>query len=233
MPKFLRNKSIRNTLIVLGVIFIITMAIYIILTGRHYFSRRSIREMQSIELSYGSFSPIVVFILILLSTVFPPLPIPVPLVEISAGVLLGFLKGFLVVWPSQIVSSLCAFTISKFLGKHTFNNFFKGRAFIVYRKYIDKNGSKAIFITRALMASPFNIVSYFAGLTQIRYLNFLLATVLGTIPESLLYPYLGSIIKTAHIRLWYVFILLVLLNVFAPVIVMMTIIRFSGKKSGK
>lgn len=62
------------------------------------------------------------------------------------------------------------------------------------------------------MAAPFNIVSFGAGLTDMKFYSFALATILGTILETALFTYIGSIIRVTRINLWYLFILVVILG---------------------
>ncbi len=181
---------------------------FIVFHGQRYFSRREIRLLNTQISSFGPLSPLVVFFLILLSTAIPPLPLPVPLIEIAAGLIFGFWPGFLLVWISQVVSSLFAFFLSRFFGKHLFKNILNSHIWDFYRRYLEKKGATAVFITRMTMAAPFNIVSYLAGLTRIKTNQFLIATAMGTIPEAILFTIIGVQLKNIHIRLWYLFIAL-------------------------
>jgi uncharacterized membrane protein YdjX (TVP38/TMEM64 family) len=174
--------------------------------------------MQTAITSYGSWSPLAIIFLIVISTVIPPLPLPIPLIEIASGLIFGFGEGFLLVWISQIIGSLGAFVMTRMLGKSIFRRVLDNRVFNFYRRYIHTKGPLAIFTIRATMASPFNVVSFLAGLTDMRILNFTVATVLGTIPEAVLFSFIGSLLQSMRLRLWYVFILTVLLSAIGPVL---------------
>ncbi len=217
MSSFFSNKKIRRLMTGLAIIITLAVLIYIIVQGRHYFSRRGIIRLQSFITPYGSFSPLVIVLLIVLSTVIPPLPLPIPLIEMAAGLMFGFWQGCLLVWFSQILSSILAFGITRFIGKRLFNKFLNNHFLLLYQRYIHKKGPLAIFITRATMSAPFNIVSFLAGLTQMSTLSFSTATTLGTIPESLLYPFIGSIIRHVRLKLWYIFIIVVILGAVGPI----------------
>ncbi|MGQ9478976.1 MAG: TVP38/TMEM64 family protein [Thermoproteota archaeon] len=59
-----------------------------------------------------------------------------------------------------------------------------------------KHGSKIIFAARFIPWISFDAVSYFAGAAAITMNAFLLATLLGTIPRSIFYSYVGEAIGT-------------------------------------
>jgi len=212
MKSIFTNKKYKKILILLIVIVVI-IAAYFLFHGSNYFTRRGIRQIRTYLQSFGIFSPIIVIFLIFLSTAIPPLPLPVPLIELISGVMFGFIGGALVIWISQISSSVFAFYIVKFFGKKIPGmNMIKDNKWNFYREFLNKKGAFAIFLIRFVMAAPFNIISYLAGLTQISFLNFIFATALGTIPESLLYAFLGSEIRTLHIKILYLSIVVILIG---------------------
>jgi uncharacterized membrane protein YdjX (TVP38/TMEM64 family) len=218
MPKNVRNNAtIRKILVALAIIIGVALLVYLIVHGRHYFNRVSLRQMQTVINSYGSWSPVAIIFLIVISTVIPPLPIPIMLIEIAAGLIFGFGNGFLLVWISQIIASLAAFIMTRIIGKSIFRRILENRIFNFYRRYIHNKGPLAVFMIRATMASPLNVVSFLAGLTQMHIIDFTIATILGTIPEALLFSYIGSLLQHTHLRLWYIFVLIVLLSALGPV----------------
>ncbi len=218
MPKKIRNNpTVRKILLSIAILIGVAIVVYLIIQGRHYFNRRGIRQMQTVINSYGSLSPFALIFLIVISTVIPPLPLPIPLIEMAAGLIFGFGEGFLLVWVSQIIGSVAAFVMTRIVGKSIFRRMLENKIFNFYRRYIHDKGPLAIFTIRATMASPFNVVSFLAGLTQMKILNFTIATILGTIPESLLFSYVGSLLQSTRLRLWYIFILTVLLGAIGPI----------------
>jgi uncharacterized membrane protein YdjX (TVP38/TMEM64 family) len=169
--------------------------------------------------------------LIILSTVIPPLPLPVPLIEIAAGLALGSTEGFIIVWFSQVISSLLAFLLARFFGKRLFAWVPDSKLWKAYRLFVNQKGPLAVFLVRAMMAAPFNIISFVAGVTEMKTLSFTLATIFGTIPESLLFTFLGTQLRDIHLSLWYLFIILVLLGVAGSLITLGTM-RFLRLKEG-
>jgi len=207
------NKKHQKLLFISLIIVIAVVAAYFLFHSSNYFNRRGIRQIRNYIQSFGIFSPMIVIFLVFLSTAIPPLPLPVPLIELVSGVVFGFIGGALIIWISQIVASVFAFYIAKFFRKKFFGmSIIKDKKWNFYREYLNKKGAFAIFLIRFAMAAPFNIISYLAGLTQISFLNFIFATALGTIPESLLYSFIGSQIRTLHIKIFYLSILVILIG---------------------
>jgi len=213
-----KNDKLWRVLKTIGIILCVAILIYFLIQGRHYFTRRTVRQIQHLITSYGSWSPLVIIALILLSTVVPPLPIPIPLVEIVAGLIFGFWKGFFVVWVSQLVSSLAAFYMAKLLNRNFLKKFLENHVVSLYKQYLNTEGPLAVLITRATMSAPFNVVSFLAGISQINVWIFSVATIIGTIPEAFLYTGIGAIFKIHRFRLLYVFILSVVISLLGPVI---------------
>lgn len=206
----------QSLLWILGIIVLIAVIVYAIIAGRHALSRRNIRLMSGYITSYGVYSPYIVIGLIILSTLIPPLPLPIPIIELAAGYMFGFGPGFFLIWFSQIISSLCAFWATRLVGKRVIMFLRKYAIFRTYEHYVVGHGAMGIFVTRATLSAPMNIVSFLAGLTDMGMFSFFTATFLGTIPESLFYPFIGNLIRSTRIRLWYVWIAILLLGSVVP-----------------
>jgi uncharacterized membrane protein YdjX (TVP38/TMEM64 family) len=207
--------------------------IYLIINARHFFNFRLVREMEQLINSYGIWAPLAVIALIILSTIIPPIPIPVPLIEIAAGVIFGFWEGFALVWIGQIISSLIAYASTHIIGRHFLKGFMENKLFAPYKHYIHHGGPWAVFIARITMAAPFNVVSFVAGIMAMDLKKFTLATVFGTLSEALLYPFIGSILRHTRLGLWRIFILVILLSIIGPVITYFMMKRLDAKKPVK
>ena len=52
-------------------------------------------------------------------------------------------------------------------------------------------GMYAVFVGRLVPGIAFDVISYAAGLTRMKFRNFIAATALGIFPQTFLYSYLG------------------------------------------
>src|SRR4051812_4298936 len=106
------NKKWR-VIVVCLVIILGTIILTMILGGQKHFYRRQVRAIETNIRTLGVFSPIAVISLITISTAIPPLPIPVPFIEIATGIIFGFVQGFLLNWIAQVISSVFAYYIAQ------------------------------------------------------------------------------------------------------------------------
>ncbi len=58
-------------------------------------------------------------------------------------------------------------------------------------RWFAKWGIYAVFVARLIPGIAFDVISYAAGLTRMRFRNFILATTLGIFPQTFLYSFLG------------------------------------------
>ena len=60
--------------------------------------------------------------------------------------------------------------------------------------YFEKYGTKTILVCRLLPFVSFDAVSYFAGLTPMKFVPFFLATGIGQTPATIVYSYVGGML---------------------------------------
>jgi uncharacterized membrane protein YdjX (TVP38/TMEM64 family) len=165
--------------------------------------------------SYGSLS-VVAFLVI---AAIRPLGvlIPVTILTLIAGSLYGPLYGFLLAMASIILSSNIAFFISRYLGRSFVERLLKHKTEKINLK-VEKNGFKIILLMRLSGVFPLDIVSFAAGLTKVRYWDFILATTLGSMPETFSVSFMGHNIHNPLSPGFIFSVVLVVLTVGIPMI---------------
>ena len=88
-------------------------------------------------------------------------------------------------------AALC-FYIARFLGAKHVARIVSQPVVNKTDQFIQKYGNYAILIARLIPYIPFDVVSYAAGLTRIRFIGFWLATGMGQLPATAVYTYLGN-----------------------------------------
>jgi uncharacterized membrane protein YdjX (TVP38/TMEM64 family) len=231
---FITSKTVKKIVIIILIIAVM-VGLFLLFKGNNVLSRRAVSALQKTILSYGALAPLIVIVMIILSTIIPPLPLPVPLVELAAGVIFGFWKGWLIIWLGQIVSSLAAFGTVRLFKKTIFGRWLEQRQWGFYLNYLKRTGAKAIVITRATMSAPFNIISFLASLTSISWTSFLAATAIGVIPETVLYALIGSQLRKIHIHFIWLSIIVLAISLigFGISLIMATIMKpkIAGEKN--
>lgn len=166
--------------------------------------------------SYGSFAVLVFIVLFNLRTLF--VFFPYSIMVLLGGSVFGDIYGFLVSMICVYSSATAAFYISKLAGKDTVEKLLKGKMKQLDGK-IEEHGFKIILLMRVSYIFPFDALSYAAGLTKVKYRHFILATVLGMIPETFSLSMLGHNIKNPFSWNFIVSIALVFLTIIVPIFV--------------
>ena len=138
--------------------------------------------------SFGYFAPLVY---ILIFTLVPLTVIPNSLLAISGGALFGIYYGTLYTIIGALSGATIAFALSRYLGKSIAEKLIKQKADWL-NEHAEKNGFMIVFLLRLIPLIPFDAISYGAGLSKIRYMDFLGATCIGILPGVLVYSNIGD-----------------------------------------
>ncbi|WP_297280708.1 TVP38/TMEM64 family protein [uncultured Anaerococcus sp.] len=133
---------------------------------------------------------------ILAFTVLPALFVPALTIVVIAGTLFGFIKGFLYTMIGVITNVSFMYLISNKFAKDKVYNLLKDKLSSKYFRLIYTKDQKKLvstfFITRLIPAIPYILENYLAGLTEIKFIPYLIATFLGVIPGMLIYLNVGT-----------------------------------------
>lgn len=137
----------------------------------------------------GFWGPVAIVFLIAIAIIISPIP-SAPIAIIS-GVLYGHTLGGIYVVLGALTGALTAFFIARKLGRDYVHG--KLNSYFTVRMVGSQNVLMLIvFVTRLIPFLSFDVISYAAGLTQLSWLRFFTATLLGIIPVSFLLAHLGS-----------------------------------------
>jgi uncharacterized membrane protein YdjX (TVP38/TMEM64 family) len=93
-----------------------------------------------------------------------------------------------------MVGAMLCFLLARALGRDTVEKLAGKGVLKGVEAYFTKYGSKTILICRLLPFVSFDAVSYFAGLTSVRFWPFVIATGLGQLPATIVYSYVGGML---------------------------------------
>lgn len=142
--------------------------------------------------SYGTYAMIISFVLMVFSSVIAPLP--AFMITFSNAIIFGWWQGAILSWTSAMVGAALCYGISRVLGRDLVEKYATRSALAHVESYFERYGSKTILICRLLPFVSFDAVSYFAGLTPIKLLPFLIATGIGQLPATIIYSYVGGML---------------------------------------
>ncbi|WP_346931159.1 TVP38/TMEM64 family protein [Clostridium sp.] len=177
----------------------------------------------------GDFGYLAPFIYILCFTILPIAFFPVPILALAAGLLFGFLPGTIYTLIGAVLNSAIMFLMAKVLAKDAVTNLLQRKLPENWSSFLfdldEKRGFGIIFILRLIPAMPYNLINYGAGLTSIKFSSYMLATILGILPGTLVFLNIGNQALNIHNPAFIVsIILLMLLTVFSLIL---------GRKIGK
>lgn len=177
----------------------------------------------------GGFGYLAPFIYILCFTILPIAFFPVPILALAAGLLFGFLPDTIYTLIGAVLNSSIMFLMAKVLAKDAVTNLLQRKLPENWSSFLfnldEKKGFGIIFILRLIPAMPYNLINYGAGLTSIKFSSYMLATILGILPGTLVFLNIGNQALNIHNPAFMVsIILLILLTIFSLIL---------GKRIGK
>ena len=140
--------------------------------------------------SYGPQAMIISFFLMVFSSVIAPLP--AFMITLSNAVVFGWWKGAILAWSSAMVGAALCFFLSRILGRDVVEKIAGRTALAGVEEYFEKYGTKTILVCRLLPFVSFDAVSYFAGLTSMKFWPFFIATGIAQTPATIVYSYVGG-----------------------------------------
>ncbi|KDR93755.1 Uncharacterized membrane protein YdjX, TVP38/TMEM64 family, SNARE-associated domain [Peptoclostridium litorale DSM 5388] len=143
-----------------------------------------------------SFGPLAPVVFIILFTLVPLTFFPDSILAIAGGLIFGIYKGFLLIMVGALCGATLSFCIARFLGKGVIAKLVK-HDISKFERQLEKNAFLIILLLRFIPLFPFDVISYGAGLSKIKFKNFIAATMVGTIPGIFAYANLGA--QSAHV----------------------------------
>ena len=120
--------------------------------------------------SYGAYAMAFSFALMVFQSAIAPLP--AFLITFANAAIFGWWQGAILSWTSSMA----------------------GAALASVEGYFEKYGSRTILVCRLLPFVSFDAISYFAGLTPIKFWPFFIATGVGQLPATIIYSYVGGML---------------------------------------
>jgi len=139
---------------------------------------------------FGIYAAFVSFLLMILQSIIAP--IPAFLITLSNAAIFGWAWGALLSWSSAMVGAALCFLIARILGRNVVEKLTSKKALETTDTFFERYGKHTIIVCRLLPFISFDLISYAAGLTSIRFWSFWIATGIGQLPATLVYSYFGQ-----------------------------------------
>jgi uncharacterized membrane protein YdjX (TVP38/TMEM64 family) len=175
--------NFKNSLILLIVFCIVVTGIGIYILGG--IDRQ---QLQAWLEAMGIWAPIGYIVLYTVGTI---LILPSTPLNLSGGALFGIWWGTLWTTIAAIVAAVVSFAFTRTIGREYIAQKLAGRWEAIDAE-MRQGGLFYMFSIRLLPLIPYGIVNFAAGLTSIRFRDYLLGTMLGTIPGILPFVMMGA-----------------------------------------
>src|ERR687890_620741 len=151
--------------------------------------RGDIAGLRDYILSYGLWAPVASLFLMVLQALVAP--VPSFLITFANGLAFGVFWGWMLSLFGHVLAAAVCFGISRALGRVPVEVLVGRTGLESADRWFARGGVYAVFAGRLLPGVAFDALSYAAGLTLMRFRNFIAATALGIFPQTFLYSYLG------------------------------------------
>ena len=141
---------------------------------------------------YGPAAAVVSFSLMVFQSVIAPLP--AFLITIANANLFGWWQGAILSWASAMAGAALCFWIARVVGREAVEKLAGKNGIRQMEEFFQRHGTQSVLIARLLPFVSFDWVSYFAGLTSMRFWSFFWATGLGQLPATIVYSYVGGML---------------------------------------
>jgi uncharacterized membrane protein YdjX (TVP38/TMEM64 family) len=138
--------------------------------------------------SLGIWGPVVFILGYLVATVaFAPGVI----LTLAAGAIFGIVRGTLYTFIGATLGACAAFLVARYAARRAIEKKIAGNPrFAAIDRAVAQQGLKIVALLRLSPVFPFNLLNYALGLTQVRFVDYLLAC-FAMLPGTLLYVYYG------------------------------------------
>jgi len=141
--------------------------------------------------SLGVWGPLVFILGYIVATV---AFVPGSLLTLTAGAIWGIFPGVPYVFLAAVFGSAASFLVARYLARTAIERrLTRNTRFLAIDRAVGVQGRKLVFLLRLSPVFPFNLLNYALGLTSVRFVDYVAASV-GMLPGTFLYVYYGKLI---------------------------------------
>jgi len=123
---------------------------------------------------------------------------PASVLTLGAGFVYGPVYGTLLVTLAANLGAAAAFLLGRTALRERVSQRVAGNPkFAAIDAAVAERGFRVVLLLRLSPLFPFNVLNYALGLTRVRLRDYVLASLIGMLPGTLLYVYLGSLVTSA------------------------------------
>ena len=157
------------------------------------FSGTTSQGIQSLIASFGIFAPIAY---IALFALLPVVFFPVAVLAVAGGLLFGLVWGSVYTLIGAAINCAVMFLLSRSVGRKCVQSLVEQRVSPSWQARLKRadgrSGFLLLILLRLIPAVPYGLINYAFGLSEMRFWPYMLASVIGIIPGTLVFINLGD-----------------------------------------
>ncbi|MFI1568467.1 TVP38/TMEM64 family protein [Streptomyces sp. NPDC020490] len=118
--------------------------------------------------------------------------VPRPLLNLAAGALFGSGLGLGTALTGTVLGAGMAFGLGRVLGQDALRPLLRGRLLLAADGQLSRHGFRSMMAARLFPGVPFWAANYCAAVSRMGWFSFLLATALGSVPNTAAYAVAGA-----------------------------------------
>jgi uncharacterized membrane protein YdjX (TVP38/TMEM64 family) len=180
------GSTLMNVVKIAIIAILVGGSIWLLIAHSEWFRDPKLVKVQVLQ--WGVWGPVV---FMLLYAVGPSFLVPGAVMTIAGGLAFGTTWGSVYSLIGGDAGALLAFAAGRFLGK-SFVEQIVGKRFQSMLQKIAKHGFQIIFYLRMVPVIPYNALNLLAGASPIAFRDYFWATMIGMIPGTILFAFLGD-----------------------------------------
>lgn len=157
------------------------------------FSGATSQSVQTLVTSFGVFAPIAYVVLFAL---LPVVFFPVAILAVAGGLMFGLVRGSVYTLLGAAINCALMFLLSRFVGHRKIQSLVEQRMRPFWQERLalasGRSGFFLLFLLRLIPAVPYGLINYAFGLSEMRFWPYMLASVVGIIPGTIVFINLGD-----------------------------------------
>jgi uncharacterized membrane protein YdjX (TVP38/TMEM64 family) len=122
---------------------------------------------------------------------------PGSVLTLGGGFAYGVVQGTAVVWVAANLGAALAFLLGRTLARDWIaSKVARNERFAAIDRAVGTQGFRIVLLTRLSPVFPFNLLNYAYGLTRVRLSDYVLGSMIGMLPGTVMYVYIGSLITS-------------------------------------
>lgn len=175
--------NLKNSIFILTIICILVTGL-----GVYFLGGIDRQQLQTWLQQMGIWAPIIFIVLYTVGTL---LVLPSTPLNLSGGAIFDVWWGTIWTTVAAVIAAVVAFAFTRTVGRELITRKLAGRWEAIDAE-IRQGGLFYLFAIRLLPIIPYGLVNFGAGLTSIRFRDYLVGTILGTVPGVLPFVMMGS-----------------------------------------